>query len=120
MSSTEVEYITAAEASMEAVWMREFIDGLENDVPTNKRPMKMLYDNTTAIAIANDPKIMKGAIHYQRKYHCIREVIQNGEIVLDKVHTNDNVADLFTKPMSYTKHFKHVMGIRFCPASSLM
>ncbi|GJY97358.1 hypothetical protein Tco_0514268 [Tanacetum coccineum] len=27
MSSTEAEYIVAAEASMEAVWMRKFIDG---------------------------------------------------------------------------------------------
>ncbi|GJX12338.1 retrotransposon protein, putative, ty1-copia subclass [Tanacetum coccineum] len=36
MSSTEVEYIAVAEASMEAVWMRKFIDGLRNVVPSNK------------------------------------------------------------------------------------
>nr|GEW63454.1 retrovirus-related Pol polyprotein from transposon TNT 1-94 [Tanacetum cinerariifolium] len=75
MSSTEVECITAAEASMEAVWMREFIDGHGNDVPTNKIPMKMLCDNTTTIAIANDPEIMKGARYYQWKYHYIHEFI---------------------------------------------
>ncbi|GJT42629.1 retrotransposon protein, putative, ty1-copia subclass [Tanacetum coccineum] len=42
MSSTEAEYIAAAEASMEAVWMRTFIDGLGGVVPLNKRPMEML------------------------------------------------------------------------------
>ncbi|GJX20887.1 retrotransposon protein, putative, ty1-copia subclass [Tanacetum coccineum] len=55
-----VEYIAAAEASMEAVWIRKFIDGLGNVMPTNKRTMEMLCDNTTAIAITSDPVIMRG------------------------------------------------------------
>nr|GEV24199.1 retrotransposon protein, putative, Ty1-copia subclass [Tanacetum cinerariifolium] len=55
-----------------------------------------------------------------RKYHYIREVIQEREIVLKKVHTYDNVADPFTKPMPFNKHFKHVMAIGIVPPSSLM
>nr|GEU56389.1 integrase, catalytic region, zinc finger, CCHC-type, peptidase aspartic, catalytic [Tanacetum cinerariifolium] len=42
MSSTEAKYIAAAEASIEAVWMRKFNDGLGDVVPSNKRPMEML------------------------------------------------------------------------------
>ncbi|GKE70991.1 retrotransposon protein, putative, ty1-copia subclass [Tanacetum coccineum] len=75
MSSTESEYIAAAEASMEVVWMRKFIDGLGYVVPSNKRPMEMLCDNEPAIAIAANPGILKGDRHFQRKYHYIREVI---------------------------------------------
>ncbi|GKD32048.1 retrotransposon protein, putative, ty1-copia subclass [Tanacetum coccineum] len=71
----KVEYKVVTEASMEVVWMRKFIDGLGNVVPTNKRPMEILCDNTGAISIVKDPRIMKRAIHYQRKYHYIREVI---------------------------------------------
>ncbi|GJS87294.1 retrotransposon protein, putative, ty1-copia subclass [Tanacetum coccineum] len=59
MSSTKAKYIAVAEASMEAVWMRKFIDGLGGVVPSNKRPTEMLYDNEPAIAIAN-PGILKG------------------------------------------------------------
>ncbi|GJY60844.1 putative retrotransposon protein [Tanacetum coccineum] len=120
MSSIEAEYIVVTEASMEAVWMRKFIDRLRDVMPSYKRPMKMLCDNAPAIAITNDPKIIKGFRHYQMKYHYIREVIQDGEIVLKKVHTNDNLADPFMKPMPYNKHFEHVMAIGVCPASSLM
>nr|GEY62670.1 hypothetical protein [Tanacetum cinerariifolium] len=120
MSSTEVEYITAAEASMKSIWMRKFIDGLGNVMPSNKRPIKMPRDNEAAIAITNDPGILKGARHFQRKYHYIREVIQECEIVLKKVHTDDNVVDPFTKPMSFNKYFKHDMAIGIIPASSLM
>ncbi|GKB63977.1 retrotransposon protein, putative, ty1-copia subclass [Tanacetum coccineum] len=120
MSSTEVEYITAAEASMEAVWMRKFIDGLGSVVPSNKRLMEMLCDNEPAIAMANDPEILKGARNFQRKYHYIREVIQEREIDLKKVHIDDNVVDPFTKPMSYDKHYEHAMAIGIVSARSLM
>ncbi|GJS79575.1 hypothetical protein Tco_0729456 [Tanacetum coccineum] len=88
MSSIEAKKIVVAEASMEVVWMRKLIDGLGDIMPSNKRPMEMLCNNVPAIAIAKDPRIMKGSRHYQRKYHCIREVIQNGEIILKKVYTN--------------------------------
>ncbi|GJS69336.1 hypothetical protein Tco_0702177 [Tanacetum coccineum] len=117
---TELKYIAGVEASMEAVWMRKFIDGLGNVMPANKRHMDMLCDNMPTISIANDPGIMKGARHYQRKYHYIREVIQDGEIVLKKVHTDDNLVDPFTKPMPYNKYFEHVMAIGVCLGSSLM
>ncbi|GKC44525.1 hypothetical protein Tco_1062247 [Tanacetum coccineum] len=116
----ETEYIVAAEASLEVVWMTKFIDGLGKVVSTDKEPIEMLCDNTSAIAIANDPKIIKGARHYQRKYHFIREVIKIGNIVLNKVHTDDNVVNLFTKPMSLTKHNEHALGIGLRRASSPM
>ncbi|GKD82414.1 retrotransposon protein, putative, ty1-copia subclass [Tanacetum coccineum] len=73
-----------------------------------------------ALPIASDLRILKGAKHFQRKYYYIHEVIQEGEIVLKKVHTDDNVADPFTKPMPFNKHFEHAMAIGIVPASSLM
>ncbi|GJZ10994.1 hypothetical protein Tco_0545753 [Tanacetum coccineum] len=63
MYSTEAGYIVVAKALMEAVWMRKFIDGLGDVMPSNKTPMEMLYDNEPALAIASDPKILKGAKH---------------------------------------------------------
>ncbi|GJZ07562.1 retrovirus-related pol polyprotein from transposon TNT 1-94 [Tanacetum coccineum] len=62
--STEAEYIAAAEASMEAVWMSKFIDGRRGVMSSNKRPMEMLCDNKPALAIASDPKILKEARHF--------------------------------------------------------
>nr|GEU44262.1 hypothetical protein [Tanacetum cinerariifolium] len=120
MSFIEAEYIAAAEASMEAVWMRKFIDGLGSVMPSNKRPMEILCDNEPALAIGSDPETLKGARQFQRKYHYIHKVIQEGEIFLKKVHTYDNVADPFTKPVPVNKHFKHVMAIGIVPVSSLM
>ncbi|GKB31868.1 retrotransposon protein, putative, ty1-copia subclass [Tanacetum coccineum] len=64
MYSIEAEYIVAAEASMEAVWVRKFIDGLGDVMPSNKRPMEMLCDNEPALVIASDPRFLKGARHF--------------------------------------------------------
>ncbi|GJR60497.1 retrotransposon protein, putative, ty1-copia subclass [Tanacetum coccineum] len=107
-------------SQMRYVFMRKFIDGLGDVMPSNKRPMEMLCDNEPVIAITNDLEILKGAKHFQRKYHYIRKVIQEREIALKKVHTDDNVADSFTKPMPFNKHYEHAMTIGIVPASSLM
>ncbi|GJX63150.1 hypothetical protein Tco_0296050 [Tanacetum coccineum] len=40
-----------------------------------------------------------GARHYHRRYHYVRECIELGEINLLKVHTDDNLADPFTKAL---------------------
>nr|GFD58507.1 retrovirus-related Pol polyprotein from transposon TNT 1-94 [Tanacetum cinerariifolium] len=57
-SSAEAEYIAAFDASKEAIWVIKFISGL-GVVPTIKEPISMHYDNTGAIAIANESGITK-------------------------------------------------------------
>ncbi|GJZ33510.1 hypothetical protein Tco_0578946 [Tanacetum coccineum] len=77
MSSMEAEYIAAAEAAMEAVWIHKFISRL-GIVPA-------LIDLWISI--------------------------QEGDIRILKVHTDDNLADPFTKPMPCTKHVEHSRSI---------
>ncbi|GJY34949.1 retrotransposon protein, putative, ty1-copia subclass [Tanacetum coccineum] len=91
-SSVEAEYIAAHDASKEAVWVRKFISGL-GVVPTIEEPINMYCDNTGAITIANEFGITKGARHFHAKVHYLREVIEFGDIKLEKVHTDDNLAD---------------------------
>ncbi|GKB60220.1 retrotransposon protein, putative, ty1-copia subclass [Tanacetum coccineum] len=119
MSAIEAEYIAASEAAMEAVWIRKFISGL-GIVPTINEPIKMFCDNSVALHFANKPRVQRGAIHYHRRYHYVRESIALGEIELLKVHTDDNLADPFTKALSKGKLTQHArsMGLRL--ASSFM
>nr|GEY51452.1 retrotransposon protein, putative, Ty1-copia subclass [Tanacetum cinerariifolium] len=95
-SAVETEYIAAFDASKEAVWVKKFIFGL-SVVPTIEEPISMYCDNIRAIAIANESGITKGARHLRAKVHCLQEVIEFGDIKLEKVHTDDNLADPFTK-----------------------
>nr|GEX14477.1 retrotransposon protein, putative, Ty1-copia subclass [Tanacetum cinerariifolium] len=118
-SSAEAEYIAAFDASKEVVWVRKFISGL-GVVPTIKEPISMYCNNTRAISIANESRITKGARHFCAKVHYLREIIEFGDIKLEKVHTDDNLADPFTKALAFPKHSEHTRNIRMLPASSLM
>nr|GEY00969.1 retrotransposon protein, putative, Ty1-copia subclass [Tanacetum cinerariifolium] len=80
-----------------------FISGL-GVVPTIEEPISMYCDNTRAIAIANESRITKGARHFRAKVHYLREVIEYGDINLEKVHMDDNLADPFTKALAFPKH----------------
>ncbi|GKB87279.1 retrotransposon protein, putative, ty1-copia subclass [Tanacetum coccineum] len=98
VSSMEAEYIVAVEAAMEVIWIHKFIYGLGIILGIDK-PIDMYGDNTGAITIADEPSIQKGAKHFRRKYHFICEVIQEGDIRILKVHTDNNLADPLTKPI---------------------
>nr|GEV04398.1 hypothetical protein [Tanacetum cinerariifolium] len=83
MFATEAKDIVALEAAIEAVWIRKFISGL-GIVPTINEPIKMFCDNSAALLIANEPRVQKGARHYHRRYHYVRECIELGEIIFLK------------------------------------
>nr|GEV76001.1 putative retrotransposon protein [Tanacetum cinerariifolium] len=82
-SSTKAEYIAAYDASKEAVWVRKFISRV-GVVPTIEDPINMYCDNTRAITIANKSRITNGARHFRAKVHYLREVIEFGDIKLEK------------------------------------
>ncbi|GJS23539.1 putative reverse transcriptase domain-containing protein [Tanacetum coccineum] len=77
-------------------------------------------DESSALHLAYELGVQKGANHYHRIYHYVRECIELGEIKLLKVHTDDNLADPFTKALSKGKLTQHArsMGLRL--ASSFM
>ncbi|GKD77441.1 hypothetical protein Tco_1340062 [Tanacetum coccineum] len=76
--------------------------------------------NGGSITIANESGITKGARHFRAKFHYLCEVIEFGDIKLEKVHTYDNLADPFTKALAFPKHSEHTKNIEMLPASSLM
>lgn len=113
-STTESEYIAASEAAKEAVWMKKFIQDL-GVVPSIANPIEIFCDNEGAVALAKEPRAHRRTRHIARKYHFIRDIIENGDIVVSRVPTEGNLADPLTKPLSQVKHDSHAksIGIRF-------
>ena len=67
-------------------------------------PMTLFCDNTGAITLAKEPKFHKKTRHIMRRFNSIRENVQDGDIDVFKVHTDLNVADPLTKPLSRARH----------------
>jgi hypothetical protein len=114
-STTEAEYIAAAEAAKEAVWIRKFLIGL-GVVPLAAEPLPLYCDNNGAKAQAKEPRSHHRSKHVLRRYHLIREIIHRGDVRIEKVSSEDNIADPLTKPLSQNSFERHVhkSGIRYC------
>nr|GEV00872.1 hypothetical protein [Tanacetum cinerariifolium] len=56
-------------------------------------------DNTSAIAIANNPVLHLRTKHIDIRYHFIRDHILKGDIGLHSIPTQYQLADVFTKPL---------------------
>jgi hypothetical protein len=113
-STTEAEYIAAAEAAKEAVWMKKFIGDL-GVVESISGPVPLLCDNNGAIAQAKEPRSHQKSKHILRRFHLIREIIARGDVVVERVPSADNIADPLTKPLSQNVFERHLenMGILY-------
>ncbi|KAM1603271.1 hypothetical protein ACFX1Z_029893 [Malus domestica] len=113
-STTEAEYVAAAEAGKEAFWMMKFITEL-GVVPTITSPVTLYCDNNGAIAQAKEPRAHQKNKHIDRRFNIIRRYAAEGKINILKVASADNVADPLTKPMSQIQLDRHMekMGIRY-------
>ncbi|XP_071920682.1 secreted RxLR effector protein 161-like [Coffea arabica] len=95
-STTEAEYIAAAEAAKEAVWIKKFVTEL-GVVPTIVDPVTLYCDNNGAIAQAKEPRSHQRSIHVLRRFHLIREIVARNDVKIERVSTEDNIADPLTK-----------------------
>ncbi|KAK8662652.1 hypothetical protein V6N13_024543 [Hibiscus sabdariffa] len=113
-STIEAEYIAASEAAKEAVWIKKFVTEL-GVVPSISDAMELYCDNNGAIAQAKEPRSHQRSKHILRHFHLIREIIDRGDVEICKVHTDDNIVDPLTKPLTQQKHDHHTesLGIRY-------
>ena len=88
--------------------MKEFISDL-GVIPSASGPMKIFCDNTGAIALAKESRFHKRTKHIKRRFNSIRDQVKEGDI-----HTDLNVANPLTEPLSRAKHDQHQdsMGVR--------
>lgn len=96
LSFAEAEYVAATGASCQAVWMRRMLKDLRQE---QKEATRIYCDNNSAIALSKNPVFHKRSKHIDTRYHFIRELINNGEIFLVFCRSQDQYADIFTKPL---------------------
>lgn len=59
--------------------------------------MKLLMDNMSAIALCKNPMHHDRRKHIDKKYHFIRECIEDGNVQVEHVGTANQLAHIFTK-----------------------
>ncbi|KAM1597014.1 hypothetical protein ACFX1R_033897 [Malus domestica] len=97
LSTAEAEYISASEATAQAIWLRFVLEDF-GELQTEATPVHC--DNTTAIAITKNPVFHQKTKHIDRRYHFIKDALQEGIIDLIYCPTEEQLADIFTKPLT--------------------
>eukprot|EP00253_Pinus_taeda_P008888 PITA_08888 len=103
LSTAEVEYVAAIAAACQAVWLRRVIRDLCHE---QEKGTTIYCDNSSAIALSKNSVFHKRTKHIDTKFHFIRELVNNGEIVLQHCRTEDQLAGILTKPLG-KKSFDH-------------
>ena len=78
--------------------------------------MPIKCDNTSAINLTKNPIQYSITKHIEIRHHFIRDHVQNGDICLEFVKTEDQLADIFTKPLSEDKfvEIRRNLGVLNC------
>ncbi|KAK6160335.1 hypothetical protein DH2020_003716 [Rehmannia glutinosa] len=98
LSTCEAEYVAATSCVSHAIWLRNLLKELSI---SQEDPTEIYVDNKSAIALAKNPVFHNRSKHIDTRYHYIRECISREEVQVKYVKSQDQVADIFTKPLKY-------------------
>lgn len=105
LSSAEAEYVAMSAASKDTIYARNVLKELGiHDV---SQPTKIYTDSTAALSIATSSGINDRTKHIQLRHHYLRSLVNSGEITIEKVLTDMNPADHFTKALPKDVFEKH-------------
>jgi len=118
LSTTESEYIALSMATSDLLPLRCILTDIEqysfiqlSQSPTSDMihasslpPSKKFEDNNAYIILATtDMQFKPRTKHISIKYHHFHDQIRNGNLEIIKVNTDENIADIFTKPLAKQK-----------------
>ncbi|KAH9669477.1 Integrase catalytic domain-containing protein [Citrus sinensis] len=111
-STMEAEYVACFEATRQALWMQNFITGLDC-ILVILRPLKIYCDNSMAISFSHNTGSSSRSKHIDIKYLFVREKIALSYVSVEYIPTELMLADPLTKalaPKVFREHVTH-MGL---------
>lgn len=95
MSTTEAEIVAASDATRELVWLKRIFSSL---LDMEKSPL-LFVDNEAAVKLAHNPEFHKRTKHIRIRHFFVREAVMNNEIEVERIGTEEQVADIMTKAL---------------------
>ncbi|KAK2578415.1 hypothetical protein KPH14_012187 [Odynerus spinipes] len=97
LSTVEAEYIALSFTCQEAMWLRSLTKEI---IEKGDQIIELVCDNNGSIINARNNSINQRTKHIDLRHHFIRERIENKEINVRHIGTEENIADLFTKALA--------------------
>ncbi|KAJ0960490.1 hypothetical protein J5N97_001649 [Dioscorea zingiberensis] len=100
LSSCEAEYIAATTATCQGIWLARLIADLVKKEPEK---FELRIDNTSAISLCKNPVHHERSKHIDTRYHFVRECVEAGKMEVQHVCSEEQCADILTKPLGRIK-----------------
>ena len=97
LSTMEAEYMALAAETQEAIWQMMVLQELGVEI---SGPIVIREDNKACQMFADHAGNFSRTKHIDVRYHFVRERLARGDIRIDYVRTEEQVADIFTKALS--------------------
>jgi hypothetical protein len=95
LSTAEAEYVAAGQCCAQLLWMRQTLRNLGY----NLSKVPLLCDNESAIRLVDNPVKHSRTKHIDIRHHFLRDPQQRGDIDIYHISTENQLADIFTKPL---------------------
>ncbi|KAL0540025.1 hypothetical protein IC582_024253 [Cucumis melo] len=95
-SSTEAEYCSLATTTANLYWIRQLLCDLHVSLKTSPT---LWCDNVSAISLAHNPVFHARTKHIEIYYHFVREKVLCKDIFIHYISSNNQLADILTKPL---------------------
>jgi hypothetical protein len=99
LSTAEAEYIAAGACCTQILYMKQTL--LDYGVVLENVPL--LCDNESDVKIANNLVQHSRTKHIDIRHHFLIDHVAKGDIILEGVRSEDQLADIFTKPLDKTR-----------------
>jgi len=108
-STAEAEYVAAAMATKEALWLRKLLSALGVDGGA----VPMGEDNQACLALVNNPEATGRTKHVDVAYHMVRDYVARGDVTFYFLPSAEMPADGLTKalPGPAFKAFRDAAGV---------
>lgn len=94
-STATAEYVAAAEATKDSLWLRR----LAGDLGEYAGPVTLKEDNQACISMATNEGMSSRTKHVDVCYHFIRDCVAQKQVAIVYVRSEEQLADGFTKPL---------------------
>lgn len=102
LSSTEAEYIAAAECCKELMYIQNLLRELTVSVPRTR----LLVDNQSAIALMKNGVLNRRSKHIDVRYHFLKEKLDEHCFEVEFCPTDKQLADILTKSLTNVKFLR--------------
>jgi hypothetical protein len=97
LSSCEAEYIAGTTAAYQGIWLSQLLAELKSEERTT---FILKMDSQSAIALSKNPVFHERSKHIDVRFHFIRECVGDRKLDIEHVRTEEQIADILTKPLA--------------------